>query len=910
MKISKKLLFIFLTLIMLLGFGLNYSFADSSDLSLEEVNYNININSDGSMNVEEIWDIYIEETNTLFKEFALDKTKYTDIVNGSVSIVNNLGQEQMLFDSNTYEYHVPTGEYYFLNLGSSYEVAWGTGLENSSARRKYIIRYTVVDAIAKYNDVAELYWQVFGRDFEIPIKKLTGTITLPNDAENLEDIKVWGHSEALNGVINVKTKNQVSFEVDKNNSGNMIEVRVAFPSNIIETSGRTYNANKLASIIEEETKWADDANAKRTSRYALLGIFFLIVTIVLIYVLIRNLKVINNTVKLHPTQKLDYFRELPRKDSTPLEARFIIDNSYNNINRNIIGEIFTATMLNLSIKKAIKIESESGSKSDKDSKIIILAGDITSITKDQDEIEVFNIIKDAANNYARESYNEITLKDLKKYIRAHEIEIKRLALSFDRIAKSKLITKKILSPEGIKKKNSLKFNAIIYAALPIGFYMFLAFSSQIINIISQSKIFGYLALFVVALFILDIIMSIKANNKIDAYTQEGIDEQEKWKAFKKYMEDFSLLNEKEIPDIAIWEQFLVYATAFGIAEKVIKQLKIVYPQYMDNNNFANNYATMYLLMHTDFSRSFGTIGSTMNTSFSSGSGGGGGFSGGGGGGGRWPEVAADAKQIIKKEKEKMENDINYMENKNIPTQQHKIKSENWIVGITIAALLISLLGKLLTTGLTTFFLCLFMIVPAQFVIFTAAGLYFARVKDKKIIDYIIYALMCITMIMYAYFFVDSGELGDKITVFSWAQKETLSTFSEISTNSYAISLILTIILVIRCGIKGVKDRKNNNDIIENNKQLIINKEEKVDEIKVDNIKIDDVQENYKVPIILKIICFLIPIVGLIIGIYYEKRNKKLSKACLISAAIGFISLIAIMKFMDLITLINIWTLKY
>lgn len=61
-----------------------------------------------------------------------------------------------------YEYHVPNGQYYFLNRGDNYEVAWGTGLENDSGRREYVIKYKVNGAIAKYNDCAELYWQVFG----------------------------------------------------------------------------------------------------------------------------------------------------------------------------------------------------------------------------------------------------------------------------------------------------------------------------------------------------------------------------------------------------------------------------------------------------------------------------------------------------------------------------------------------------------------------------------------------------------------------------------------------------------------------------------------------------------------------------------------------------------------------------
>ena len=97
------------------------------------------------------------------------------------------------------------------------------------------------------------------------------------------------------------------------------------------------------------------------------------------------------------------------------------------------------------------------------------------------------------------------------------------------------------------------------------------------------------------------------------------------------MEDFSMLDKREVPEIVIWEKFLVYATVFGIADKVLKQLKIVYPN-MSEELGANHYAYMYLMMNTNFSNSFSNaITNSMSTAYSSATGGGGGFSGGGGG---------------------------------------------------------------------------------------------------------------------------------------------------------------------------------------------------------------------------------------------------------------------------------------
>lgn len=116
----------------------------------------------------------------------------------------------------------------------------------------------------------------------------------------------------------------------------------------------------------------------------------------------------------------------------------------------------------------------------------------------------------------------------------------------------------------------------------------------------------------------------------NVFTQKGVNEKEQWKAFKKYMEDFSLLKDKEVPALVVWEKYLVFATAFGISEKVLKQLKVIYPEMTDmNSTMYNTYSYIYIMNSVN-------IGDCINSSVysaisSSGSGAGGGFSGGGGG---------------------------------------------------------------------------------------------------------------------------------------------------------------------------------------------------------------------------------------------------------------------------------------
>ena len=628
---------IILICVMLIFSLLNVSKAENSDLYLNNLNFDVQINSDGSMDITETWNIDIENTNTLFKTFKKDSSKYLELTDGKVSRISSNGTEIPLIDTNTYSYHVPTDQYYFLDRGSNYEVAWGTGYESSSGEETYKISYHVEDVIAKYNDCSEMYWQFIGEDFEIPAKKITGTIKLPKEVANKEDLRVWGHTPDLNGTIYATSNNTVEFEVNNNKAEKMVEVRIAMPKDIIDISSRQYNTNALESIIQEETGWANEANSNRTGKLIISGIICLLIFGILIYFLIKNLLTIKNTKKVVPTMHYDYYRELPRKDATPAEAVYIIENKYNGFDSSDIGRVFSSTLLNLSLKKAIKIEQIVNEKGKEDSNISLLVNSAEEVTKEKDEIVIFEFIKDACMNKKNGIFgkknidtnsNSITMKELKKYIESNTSEVLTLKSALDANIKKELLDKKLLDSNGIKKRGKIISNSILWFCIMFFGYIFLDYQEIITESIDSIGIPWFVIVIMIILVVIDLITGSIAKNKISVYTQEGVDEQDKWEAFKKYMEDFSLLKEKDIPDLVLWEKFLVYATAFGIAEKVIKQLKVVYPDY-DNLDYSV-YPNMYIFMHVDFTRSFNSVSNSMSSSFSSGSGGGGGFSAGGG----------------------------------------------------------------------------------------------------------------------------------------------------------------------------------------------------------------------------------------------------------------------------------------
>ncbi len=152
------------------------------------------------------------------------------------------------------------------------------------------------------------------------------------------------------------------------------------------------------------------------------------------------------------------------------------------------------------------------------------------------------------------------------------------------------------------------------------------------DIWTNQLIFAIIGITLVA-SIIEFVLDIIAMNKINILTQAGVDEKEMWKGLKKYMKDFSLLKEKEIPSIVVWEKYLVYATVFGIAKEVIKQIKIAYPDL--ENMSDGTLVTTNLLLSSNFNDTFSkSISNSINSIMASSDGSGGGFSSGGGGGRR------------------------------------------------------------------------------------------------------------------------------------------------------------------------------------------------------------------------------------------------------------------------------------
>lgn len=624
MKILKKIFFVCLLFGLILFLGTQKANAgSSSEVYLNNLEFEVKVNDDGSMNVTELWTTKVKNTNTLFKTFEVDNSQYSEITDVKVKD-RTLNVEYSQIDEEMY--HVTQNCFYALtNSKGKYEIAWGIGVDNNTVIRTYQIDYKVVDAVAKYNDCAELYWQFIGEKFQVNAKNVSGKITLPSKAKSKDDIRVWGHTENLNGEIYATDTDKIEFQVYGYDKGNFVEVRTLFPTNLISSSGRTYDEEHVKDVVAEETKWSDEANKKREDKEKnqLFGaiavcVVALAVDAFLIKKLIDYIKELKGLEKIQPSQQLEYYRDIPREDSTPAEALYLIKKKMFDFESIEVGRIFSATLLDLSLKKLVEFESDNNEK-DKDKILIKIIENPQSQDKlIENEKIIYEFLGEACS-----TEKSITVKELTKYIKGNETKVLNLKNKIDTTTKENLIAEQIINREESEKYKNKISKITLYRVLII--IMIIA-SVVLLDFLSNVVLIGTASIIIMA--IINIIYLKKVRSKINVYTQKGVDEVEEWKGLKKYMENFSMLDKREAPEIAIWEKFLVYATAFNIADKVLKQLKIVYPDF-EKMEEMRNATYMGLMMNTNFSSSFSnSVSSAMTTTYSSGSGAGGGFSGG------------------------------------------------------------------------------------------------------------------------------------------------------------------------------------------------------------------------------------------------------------------------------------------
>lgn len=562
------------------------------------------------------------EGSDIYNASALTDVKVYDVkfTTTDFSIINNKNREFVLVNS------AEKGDYGVYTKTTNSEGIEILSYQPSVYKRASLVTYTLKDLVVVHNDIAELAHDFIGTDYQEDISNLIIRINLPSSSKEL---RIFSHGP-LNGKNRIIDDKSVEITYETLDKENAVDGRVVFDKSIVPNATKKSNVDGLGKILEVEKERANYANKLREAArkrekmlQALAIIMEILLGIWLIGLIVIVYKFYNKNDKEYRSEfNGKYFRDFP-EEYTPSTVSYLMNKSINNLS-------FNAGILDLIRKKAITIEEvtidKKGLFKNKQQKDYKLSRNMNFNldTLSTSEKKLFNLLIGTVGNG-----DYVILGDMKEFSKDYN-NAKRLISGYDSwryACESEAETEEFY--ENTKKE---KTNCILYSLIfiPITFLALLCGSNM--GRVLLMDLFGILA----------IIYFSSATKR----TKKGNEQYHKWKGLKNFLADFGRLDEKDLPEIKLWERYLVYATMFGLAAKVQNAMKMNLERmnYSDNIDFTYLYFDNYYFsnsmtnaVNSSLSSARGTISThelaSSSDSSSGGYGGGSSFGGGGFGGG-------------------------------------------------------------------------------------------------------------------------------------------------------------------------------------------------------------------------------------------------------------------------------------
>lgn len=209
-------------------------------------------------------------------------------------------------------------------------------------------------------------------------------------------------------------------------------------------------------------------------------------------------------------------------------------------------EDIVATILSLELKGKIKIE-------DDDIVVINYAND----GLDENETYILDKIR-------KRTLTSINMLEYQRVVKRDSL-------------KSGMLQEKENVEKGIKRK--IVVNVIVYILVLLSFsmlpYLFLNINDEITLILAFALLVVVFALVVFVPFVtISYISSYKLINKAEPYVRsdEGKVINEKLEGLRKYLIDFSKIEEKTTEQLVLWNEYLIYSVILGINSKVVEDV--------------------------------------------------------------------------------------------------------------------------------------------------------------------------------------------------------------------------------------------------------------------------------------------------------------------------------------------------
>lgn len=484
-------------------------------------------------------------------------------------------------------------------------------------REYFAVRYILPQGVTVYKDTAQFNRKMVGKNWEKSIKNVQVIVELPKEISK-EKIYAFGHGP-LTGNVEILNGKEIKYTLENYYPGEFLETNILFPKELISEINKKYikNKNAFSEIMKMEKSFAEEANRERDRAIKIMGLKWMAFGAIVCWIIFVGTFIYLKNGKRYKVKAPygEYFRELP-DDYTPAVAGAVVSRTA------IKPEHLFATVMDLVRKDFLELV-EDGNQT------------ILRRTDEKDFTSLKPYEKYVLDWYINDMGDgmEVVMENVEKYISGS-----RNAKKF--YSKYQVWYKGVaddLKNLGIVKAKSKKIP--MFLGIFTGFLMFPGG-------VFMAQFFGEPKFMIFTFGAIPFIIFSGSKRKLSLEAEKAY---ARWSAFKKFLVDYSNLEEAKTASIHIWEHYFVYAVALGVAEKVAKAYKkIAALRGEDENIGAGRYYRPSLMNSYMYSRAFRnverytagaasrSIREISKSNHSSAGGRGGGFSGGssGGGGGR------------------------------------------------------------------------------------------------------------------------------------------------------------------------------------------------------------------------------------------------------------------------------------
>ncbi len=502
------------------------------------------------------------------------------------------------------------------NFGYTYRLYY----QANNKKVAFLISYLIKRAVVLHSDVAELYWNFITPNDYDDLNNVKVEVLLPTK-DSSDDFRFWAHGD-LSGEINkINDNTGVLATIDHMDSSSTLDIRLTFAKDLItdlSTIKKDNNSNleDIITIEEQRAKVANDLREKlkNTRRFGIVSTIIMYIAIILLTIYIYY--------KYGKSPKSSYYSKYNREFIDDYNVE-VIDYL---MHRKITPNAMSASIMNLVYKKNLSVNEIINTKSPKKKEYKFTLENTDNINESEKILIEFLFDKVGNNSLNTENKKEFTTLELKSYAKSTK--------TCDKFISSYTAWKNEVTNAGIKENfYSTSATPKIIGAIVIA----LSYLVFMFNITRGTEFLpAYLLIFVAMGFLFYCIFVIKK-------TPKGSEHYTRWNAFKNFLDDFGAFELKELPEIILWERYLVYATIFGLADKVEKSMNVkikeidastynYYPSFVYLNFTPSINSSVTSAINNAYSSQRANYANTHSSS-SSGGGFGGGFSSGGGFGG-------------------------------------------------------------------------------------------------------------------------------------------------------------------------------------------------------------------------------------------------------------------------------------